>query len=92
MKKLIIYSCTFLFGAVLFINTAITQTHSSTSSKSLLNLFTISSAIAETGSGTGYHERVIGCGSKRMEDWQAGCCAGMTSPCTDNCTKTEYCN
>lgn len=40
----------------------------------------------------GWHERVLGCGFRRMSDWQAGCCQGMTSPCTDNCDKTEYCN
>lgn len=91
MKKIFIYLCAITFGIVLFANISAIQIGSNPSSTTLMNLFTLTNANAESG-GEGYYEAILGCGSKDMSDWEAGCCAGMTSPCTDNCSKTEYCH
>jgi hypothetical protein len=91
MKKTIIALSTITLGMLLFANITINKTDPNSNSTTLMTFFTLTNANAESG-GEGYYEAVLGCGSKDMSDWEAGCCAGMTSPCTDNCSKTEYCH
>ena len=92
-KNLKIFIGSIAFIALFILNVAnfLNSTSLTGTGVSLTSLITLASADGE-GGGEMKHSQVVGCGSKRMEDWEAGCCAG-TGGCTDNCNKTpEYCD
>lgn len=93
MKKKIVLSLTTLM-VLLVVNVICITNPIKLIERSGLNLSALiatANADSESG-GEKKHSQVVGCGSHRMEDWKAGCCAG-TGGCTDNCNKTpDYCD
>ncbi|MDD2382034.1 MAG: hypothetical protein WCY58_13680 [Mariniphaga sp.] len=89
--KIFIGSVAFITIFILNIANFLDSTSLTGTGMSLSSLITLANADDE-GGGEMKHSQVVGCGSKRMEDWEAGCCAG-TGGCVDNCNKTpEYCD
>jgi hypothetical protein len=89
--KIFIGSVAFITIFILNVVNVVDSNNLNATGISLSTLITLANADGESG-GDMKHSQVVGCGSKRMEDWEAGCCAG-TGGCTDNCNKTpEYCD